>query len=330
MRQVDTTHQILQSSQEGHDSAVVPTQPQLYETSTKSSASTPTYYIQADYGTLQADSNYFFLLDTTPGSVYTETDNCKQIVFDSIFASHAREEHASRTSMFKSNEMQPVSDRPIPRIEQASNGWTFFVFAISIAIISLYSNNHRFVFGDILSSSVDSRSMERVLRSNNMTRAWILMPMMVIYALPLALIAFYISQDLGLCLPYKFTGLNYIVLFLGAISALSLRNGLVSALGNIFENDYTVQIYNKSTFIYQFLSGITLTPLSLLLFCQKTRSSALLKITLFIAAIFFIIRFLRGIIIIVNTSKSNQPYLLYYIAALELVPLIILWKLLIA
>ena len=70
-------------------------------------------------------------------------------------------------------------------------------------------------------------------------------------------------------------------------------------------------------------------PFALLLFFSPL-STALAPIALTIVALLMIIRIIRGMIIILSSANDSKFYLFYYLCTVEIVPILIIAKLILS
>ena len=147
-----------------------------------------------------------------------------------------------------------------------------------------------------------------------------------IYLASLALIILKSTQTLGhfvISLPQPlFFGITLAAL----IAFILLKNSFIRLLGNIFDDRAATMLYISSNNLFYFIGGLTTTPLLLLLFYISGAQDTLLKTTLIIIAIVFTIRLLRGMQLILTNSKTSKLYLFYYLCILEIIPILVMAK----
>ncbi len=260
----------------------------------------------------------------------TETDTVKFFTcwFDSTEAPFAIQEPLQRKSMFASNEHVSDLVTPVKRTDNTPGGWVFGVIILLIVFISLYINNQKFKIKDIFRSLFDSRALDRVFRESNI-RPRSLLPMTGIYLGTLALCAVRIMKQYAF-----YMDLNEVQLFLillgGLVVFILLKTGIIKLFGVLFESPSSIWLYISSNYLFYFVGGLTVTPLLLLIFYTPNAGDIPLKIALGIATILFIVRIIRGLQLILTNSKSSKLYLFYYLCIFEIVPILILAKVLIS
>ena len=120
--------------------------------------------------------------------------------------------------------------------------------------------------------------------------------------------------------------LQYLLLVVVCCTIYFTRNGILRFIGNAFENRESVHIYLSSNYIYHLLYGIVATAFAFFIFYTDYAGQTFLYILYGIIALLFIIRFLRGMQLILTYSKTPKLYLFYYLCILEIVPIIVLIK----
>ena len=269
-----------------------------------------------------------YQIDTLPpysAPVDTNTD-CLTVVcaYDTLFTPMGPVEPVLHRSLF-THHLLPVQNSHETTIQhQGSPGWLFAVIVLSITLICIFLRNKQIQLVDLLQSAIDHRAMDRMLRDTNLTHnvdQAIIAPLMLI---PVSLVCFYsfIPQ-----MSNTWTNiLQYFLLLAACIAVYYTRNGIIRFIGNAFENPEAVHIYLSSNYIYHLLYGIAATVLAFFIFYTDQVGQTFLYILLGIIALLFTIRLLRGMQLILTNAKTQKFYLFYYLCILEIVPLIIVFK----
>lgn len=134
-------------------------------------------------------------------------------------------------------------------------------------------------------------------------------------------------QNITGWIPYDLHGIrlflfNLIVLFF----VFLLRYLLLNIVGIVFDQRKLFYEYLNHGYFYNKLAGIVLLPLNfLLIFTEGYIYEIIYYITLFALLLILLFKVLRGIIFSVKYSILNF-YLFMYLCALEIVPLLLLYK----
>lgn len=248
---------------------------------------------------------------------------------DSVFAPYAIDSLTTYCeSMFATNSHGTITNDTQMRGSVQSLDWMFFVIVGLLILMSAYINSIRFSLKDIFTSLFDQRVQGRVERENNV-KITSLLPMSGIYvaAVAAAIIQFItIHMSLRLTVPLP---LFYAALVGTLILFLLLRGGLIRLVGSIFNDTDSMRLYLTNGHLFYFVGGMVLTPLLLFVFFAGKGSSTALTIALAIVAVILITRFVRGLQLILTNSKSSKLYLFYYLCILEIVPILVMAKILI-
>lgn len=260
-----------------------------------------------------------------------QTDTVKFLTcwFDTADIPFEIREVQQRESMFAANKQSRSEAQPIARPGDIADGWIFGAIVLLTVFISLYLNNQKFKLKDIFRSLFDLRALDRVFRESNI-KPLSLLPMTGIYLSSIALTALQATRQYGVYLD----GMPEVVLFLimmgGLMLFILLKTGFIQMIGGLFENSTATALLNSSNFLFYFVGGILLTPLLLFVFYTPSAQGIPLKIALGVILILFLVRFLRGMQLILTNSKSSRLYLFYYLCIFEIVPILILTKVLLS
>lgn len=281
---------------------------------------------QAD--SIQQISHYLLQPADTTTVVESDTSDYLLLCNDSLFAPYKNLQTQYRESMFVTNELSTKEPTTTMRHSEPSADWVFATVVVLAGAMSLYFNIQKFKIKDILRSLFDFRTLERVFRESNI-RTISLMPMAAIYIACLALCATKASQIFG-TIVYENTPLVCLAIFAGISLLILLKNEAIILLGNLFEVYNCMKMYLYSNYLFYFLGALTTLPLTLLLFYSPFAERTMVYIIAFYISILFVVRLLRGIQLILTNPESSKLYLFYYLCCLEIVPILVLIKIIIA
>ena len=258
-------------------------------------------------------------------SMQADTVNYLLMCNDSVFASYTSDTVTVRQSMFAESIHHDSEVRTELHVTQGHSDWTFALIVLLLTIMSLYLNSRKFRLKDIFMSLFDMRVMDRIARESN-TKPRSMLPMVGIYLACITLIATEMSRHwIHPSASISAIGL-YLVVF-GALSLfITLKNGLIHLLGNIFEDKTSTTLYVTNSHLFHFVGAVTLTPLSLLILYGNSLSKTATTVAVIITCTIFLIRLLRGFQLILTNSKTSKLYLFYYLCILELVPILVAVK----
>jgi hypothetical protein len=118
--------------------------------------------------------------------------------------------------------------------------------------------------------------------------------------------------------------LYFIILAAALCGFWILKVGLIRFLSFIFRTRATSNEYLLNILIFNILSGLALLPL--LVFAIYLKSGLFLIFCMISFAIFFVFRFFRGFLIGISITKFSYVFLFVYLCSLEILPLVVLMK----
>lgn len=244
---------------------------------------------------------------------------------DSVFAPYKDLPTQYRESMFAGNSHKSEPLQPGTRDNKPSGDWIFATIILLFTFVSIFLNNQKFKLKDIFQSLFDTRVLDRVFRESNIRPASLL-PMVGIYMASLALVIIKLADTSNTFVTTLPNHILYLLVLSGLALYLFLKNSLIRLLGNIFEDRAATMLYIASNNLFHFIGGLVSVPLMLLLFYCTTAENALLNASIFFVGIIFIVRLFRGIQLILTNSKTSKLYLFYYLCIFEIVPILVMAK----
>lgn len=258
-------------------------------------------------------------LQSLPGMMYTDT----------VAWSDGQPVMQTRThtSLFTHHTLPVTHTHEIAIQRQGAPGWFLAFIALSFLLSCIYLRSKQINVIDVLQSAVDRRAMDRNLRESNMTHNGDKAPIAVLMLIPVALLLYYYFMKPSIQNTWIQIG-QYLLLLLSCTGAYFLRNGLIRFVGSAFENEESVSLYLTSNYVYHMLYGIVATIMCFFVCYTDSMGPIFFKITLGILAFLFISRIIRGMQLILTNSNTLKLYLFYYLCIFEIVPIIIVSKLL--
>lgn len=250
-----------------------------------------------DFG-MAADSAYRFLLVPDTEAVH---DTLMRV---SLFVGHALPmQHAGLLQ-------RSVAGAPV---------WVFAVLLALVALTTLYFRRHKLGMRDLLASLVDWRTMDRMLRNNNMARTVALVPAGLLVS---ACIALPVHQ-----LAMARTGfVGYLLLAASLMALYLLRNGLIRLLATMFDDRQAVGMYVISNYLYHLTLTVLLLPLLFLQTYLPHGGEEVLWVMAGVAVLELLMRAVRGLNVFLTNSLCSHLYLFYYLCTVEVIPVLVLVK----
>lgn len=281
-------------------------------------------------------SQFLFYADTaaSPLSVQTEPTQELEMDFDSLWSAFCNIEVPIRPSMFAGHELTAANTHQMHAVFSWVNSpyptWVFCMLVLFIALVVIFVRSMRFKVVDLLQATVNSRGFYRLFRENNGKRIRSLMPMAMVYVGTVALFFLGTAYTYPTISQMPFQGILQFLLVLGGCMGFFLaRNLLTQLMGSVFENDVATTLYIANTYLFDIVGAFIFIPL--LFFAIY--SPFALGVTYTLAGILILLslwRMTRGLQLIISNAKTSKFYLFYYLCILEIVPIIIVIKLLIS
>ncbi|MBR2959792.1 MAG: DUF4271 domain-containing protein [Bacteroidales bacterium] len=238
------------------------------------------------------------------------------VPLDSVFPAREVPPVVVRRSLFASHTL-PVNHTDLqPRQQHGAAPWLFVLIVVLAALTYLYVSSRKIKIKELLSSTVDRRTLDRLVRGNNLTP----MRLMSIGLLLSSLAAVTVSH-----MALAKTGFLGWMLSAAALSAAYfIRWGLLRVLGRVFDNEEAMSAYINSSYLYHLLLTMALIPLTLMLVYMPWGNTAVLGTMGGLVALAFAMRMIRGVKLFLTISSTTSFYLFYYLCTVELAPLLVL------
>jgi len=170
------------------------------------------------------------------------------------------------------------------------------------------------------------RFVNQLIRDGNLFQERISVALAIVYILVLGLYLYQFNEwVLHLVIPGISGFAFYGLILLAVVLVPVLKAGVIQFLGSIFKTKETTYGYLLNHFVIALISGPLL--LAGLVFIIYLKSVTLLYAFLGILALLFVFRFLRGLVVGLALTKFSYLFLFVYLCTLEILPLVVLLKL---
>ena len=244
--------------------------------------------------------------------------------YDSIFTPLEQAEPVVRKSLFSHHQLAVEHKHEINIHHEGSPGWMLGFIVLSIFLICTFLRRKQISLLMLLQSAIDHRAMDRMLRDTNLTHAPDQSPIALLMLMPVVLVGYYFF------LPHRENGwidmLQYLMVLVGCAVVYYSRNGIFRILGNAFDNSESVHVYLSSNYIYHMLYAIAAAALAFFVCYTDAVGRIFFYILAGVIALLAVIRLFRGLKLILTFSKTPKFYLFYYLCILEIVPIIVIIK----
>lgn len=182
-----------------------------------------------------------------------------------------------------------------------------------------------------LEAGITSRALFRqMLRDDTLfppgTRAPLFFSAITVFSV----FAFQITRNFKLHLPFGSDGIymQFVLLMALILGFLVVKNLLISVTGSLFKTKSVSRQYKANNLFFNTISALSLIPLMLISYFDK--GNTILLATIAILAIIFIFRVVRGLLITLRVEKYSLYQIFLYLCALEILPIVVIIKLIIS
>jgi hypothetical protein len=263
----------------------------------------------------------------TNQSKHIHDDSIKEFYNFSIYDYHtpiaSQIEIKPGPSIFTSHELSP-SVRGPKHIQRQSTDWIVILVILCMVIIAYIQTNYSKRLRQIIRSVALPYYVNQLEREGNLFNERITLGLGLIYMISISLLIYQFFQFYGI-VDYTFPNfVVYIIIFVGVLAYLFVKTLLIQATGVIFKTLEHARSYRLNALIFNHTTGLLLFPF--LLFTQYWQAIPFIWIALGITSILLIYRFLRSISIGLSNTKFPVFYLILYLCTLEILPLLLLIK----
>lgn len=261
------------------------------------------------------------VLDT---EAVAEYDSLEVFYADTVFAKY--DTVIYRESILEGHAC-PVVEGMSQRSQNSQPNWIFILLLIvTFALVKLIRGFYGSI-QEILVASVNKIRLNLQLRQNNFAKPQVETITVLLYTSVLAMPVFLLMNEYGTA--FVNTGiLNYLIVWMSMFLFVLLKIGIMRLLGNVFNCNISTAAYIANTDIYNVLSTAVLIPMVLTACYSNLPVMNMIYVMGIFAAAMFVFRLLRGTVLIFAESQISKLYLFYYAVVVEIVPLLILGKIL--
>jgi Domain of unknown function (DUF4271) len=231
----------------------------------------------------------------------------------------------SAQSFFTSHQLKTQGIRPV-LFKQYQPDWILGLLLLCFILLAWVQVFYRRRLRQILTAPFSKRFLSQLVRDGDLFSERIAVATGFIYLVSTSLFLYQLYElallkDAGKLLQ-GFTLFAMISIFV--LGFWVLKIGLIRFLSFIFRTRQTTREYLLNILIFNILTGIFLLPL--LIFVLYLKSVMFLWVCMIIFALFFLFRFVRGLLIGISITKFSYLFLFVYLCSLEILPLLILIK----
>ena len=244
----------------------------------------------------------------------------------STFQSIAMPQPVFEKSIFQSHQLKPTGFH-INQVNNAQPDWILAILVFCFILLAWGQVFYHRRIQQIFRAPFSKRFINQLTRDGNLFRERISVALGIVYILAFSLFLYEFNAKI---LGFTFHGVTGISLY-GLITVihiciLTAKVALVQLLGIVFKTWETTNNYLLNLLIFALLMGPVLLTGMVFVIYLKSIVLIYICITVFIALLLF--RFIRGFFIGMVLRKFSYLFLFVYLCSLEILPLLVLIKIL--
>ena len=229
------------------------------------------------------------------------------------------------TSLFKGHSLQNPGT---PQVRDENGSWQLAIFLVSFIILAYLRTGYAKGMTETLRAAWDGSLAREIFREENLLTQRSSLLLLFNFFLVTPLIPFHFIANSGAVSSNAYGFLLYLQLF-GLLLAIYLTKFIVLKLtGFIFNTQNSIDEYLFHTIVLLEVSGVFFLPIAILLTYSSLSPAILFAFAILIFLSAYTIRVFRGFRMNWRSAGLSRLYIIYYFCALELVPAIVLSKLL--
>jgi len=232
-------------------------------------------------------------------------------------------EFAETMSVFAKHQLRPVHSGPMA-INRESTDWITILLLVCLLLFAWIQTVSHKRFAQIFKAVMQPHSVNQLEREGNLFKERITLGLGAIYYIVGSVFIFQLFSAFH-SLPGEFDNLSFTALILGVLfSYQMLKSLLIYTSGIIFKTAEPSRYYQLNTLIFNQITGIALFPFVIMAFYWG--NTTFLIIGSVIVSLLFGYRLIRGILTGMANKNYNLLYLFLYLCTLEILPLLLLLK----
>jgi hypothetical protein len=227
------------------------------------------------------------------------------------------------TSVFNPHNLEPKHSAPMA-INRQSGDWITIVFLACLFILAWIQTSYSKRLTQIFHAVAQPHHVNQLEREGNLFKERITLGLGFIYYSIISIFVFLVFREYG-SVPAGLNNLTFaVIIFAGLFLYQLLKSSLVYASGIIFETTESARQYQLNILIFNYIMGVVLFPVAVISFYWN--STFLLTTGIIIISLLLLYRLFRGILTGMTNKSYNLFYLFLYLCTLEILPLLLLYK----
>ncbi len=253
--------------------------------------------------------------------------NNDSISYDSLFQFNKNSSKSAKVLKSLFTEQQDPMNNMLPVSRSVANiDWITIHLIISLCLIAYVQIYYSKRFRQIMGAFFGIRYMNMLSKDGNLYRERISIPLVVVYLISFSLLIFlfitqYIYQPV-----FDLRGLKlFSVIILVVIIAWFIKNLMINFVGNLFKNYLILTDYTHTNFVFNMVIGVLLMPIVIIAVFLPSVEMVYTGVIIWLAVYFY--RIIRQIFTGLSYTKFLLFYRILYLCIFEIIPLLILTKL---
>lgn len=210
-------------------------------------------------------------------------------------------------------------------IKNQQSDWLVGILIFCFFVISYIRITRKKYVKDMLLGLYSRPMFRQMIREGALYSSGLVFPMTLVVLLTYSVFTYQIINHINpsvLANTVQIQLLSY--LFGGILVLLLTKTLLVRGAGFLFKTSELAEEYASNSYYFHIVTAVSLLPF--LFFSIFDKSSILIYLSLFVTALLFIYRILRGILISLEMQKYSPYQNLLYLCTLEFLPILVIIK----
>jgi hypothetical protein len=211
---------------------------------------------------------------------------------------------------------------------QYTTDWMVIIFILCFSLFAWILSFSRKRLKQIFKATYANRTINQLIRDGDLMKERLAFPFIIIYFIIFSLFIFQTAHFFANLKQWAFYSFSfYLKILLVVIVLHYLKQFTTRFIGNLFKNNNTAYVYQLNEFVFKIITGIFLLPAMLFaVFSDTAIISFTTYLSVFLVAILIIFKNIRAAIIGLSFSKFSKFYLFLYLCTLEILPILIIAK----
>jgi hypothetical protein len=225
-------------------------------------------------------------------------------------------------SIFSVNQLRPIDMKP-DLLNNTAYNWLTGILFLSFLIYTVTHFLYVKRLKQIFNAAFARRYINQLVREGGLFEERITISLLFIF---FSTASIFIFQGIRFILntEVSYPALTFLAIFAGLFAFWFFKFSIIKFLGFVFKNQTPAYEYNLTSLIYLEVTGLLLLPLSLPAIFQNPQLFT--KIGLVIVLLGLLINLIRAFMVGLYNTKFSLFYLILYLCALEILPLVVVVK----